>query len=40
MVIFPPNHFSGAVAGWTPEIIELVRGVLSGDSGAAQFTDR
>jgi hypothetical protein len=33
-----PNHFSGAVADCTPEIIEMVQDVLGRDSSAAPFT--
>jgi len=35
-----PNQFSGAVAGCTPEFIEMIQVVLSERSGAAQFMGR
>jgi len=35
-----PNHLSGAVAGCTPEFIEMIHVVLSRRSGAAQFLER
>ena len=34
------NHFSGAVAGCTPEIIEKTQVVQGRGSGAAQFRGR
>ena len=36
----PPNQISGAVAGCTPDFIEMIQDVLSRWSGAAQFMGR
>jgi hypothetical protein len=40
MTNLPPNQFSGAVAGCTPEFIEMMQVIPSRESGAAQFMGR